>query len=144
MDRLLFCYNGLVNTIVLKGDPKSTNHIYRSACRGRFQTMYMTPEGKAIKQAYQWEAKSQWKAQPHTGELAVIITFYFATKRRRDLDNQNKLILDALTGIVWEDDSQICDLHLLRHYDKTNPRIEVTPIRMLALNQSQIATAATF
>ena len=39
--------------------------------------------------------------------LAVTICFFFATKRKRALDNQNKLVLDALTGIPYEDDSQI-------------------------------------
>ena len=51
---------------------------------------------------------------------------YFGTKRKADLDNFNKLSLDALTGIVWHDDSQISDLRLRRGYDKERPRIEVT------------------
>jgi Holliday junction resolvase RusA-like endonuclease len=34
--------------------------------------------------------------------------------------------LDALTGIVWHDDSQIADLRLRRAYDKALPRIEIT------------------
>jgi len=46
-------------------------------------------------------------------------------KRRLDLANQNKLILDALTGIAYLDDSQINELHLFRAYDPANPRIEV-------------------
>jgi Holliday junction resolvase RusA-like endonuclease len=41
------------------------------------------------------------------------------------LDNFNKLWQDALTGIVYEDDSQIAELHLYRDYDKANPRLEV-------------------
>jgi len=34
--------------------------------------------------------------------------------------------LDALTGIVRHDDSQISDLRLRRAYDKQRPRIELT------------------
>jgi hypothetical protein len=34
--------------IILSGEPKSTQHIYRSTCRGGFSNTYMTPEGKAI------------------------------------------------------------------------------------------------
>lgn len=85
----------------------------------------MTSEGKALKEAYQWEAKTQWKGKPLTGELEVSIRLYFGTKRRADLDNFNKLSLDALTGIVYDDDSQIAVLHLFRSYSKTNPRIEI-------------------
>ena len=113
-------------TIVLRGEPKSTQHIYRNTCRGGFSTTYMTAEGKALKEAYQWEAKSQWRGSMMTGDIRVSITLYFGTRRKADLDNFNKLSLDALTGIVYEDDSQIAELHLFRRYDKDNARIEVT------------------
>lgn len=86
----------------------------------------MTAQGKAIKEAYQWEAKSQWGAEPLTGDLDVSIRFFFKTKRKRDLDNQNKLVLDALSSIVYEDDSQIAALHLFRDYNVARPRIEIT------------------
>jgi Holliday junction resolvase RusA-like endonuclease len=42
------------------------------------------------------------------------------------LDNFNKLWQDALSGMVYEDDSQITELHLYRDYDKARPRIELT------------------
>jgi crossover junction endodeoxyribonuclease RusA len=57
--------------------------------------------------------------------VALSITFYFKTKRRRDLNNQNKLVLDALSGIVYGDDAQVAALHLMRRYDAARPRIEV-------------------
>jgi Holliday junction resolvase RusA-like endonuclease len=86
----------------------------------------MTPEGKALKEAYQWEAKAQWRGKPLDGDVSVSITFFFATKHRRDLDNQNKLVLDALSGIAYGDDSQIAELHLFRSYDRLRPRIEIS------------------
>ena len=90
----------------------------------------MTPAGKALKEAYQWEAKSQWKGRPLQGDVAVSVVFYFGTKRRFDLDNANKLWADALTGIVYGDDSQIAELTLRRAYDKVRPRIEITSIEL--------------
>ena len=86
----------------------------------------MTAQGKSIKTAYQWEAQAQWRTPPLTGELKVTARFFFGTKRKADLDNFNKLWQDALSGIVYEDDSQIAELHLYRHYDKAKPRIEIT------------------
>lgn len=112
--------------IILSGEPKSTQHIYRSTCRGGFSNTYMTAEGKAIKTAYQWEAKAQWRQALLKDELALTVRFFFGTKRKADLDNFNKLWQDALSGIVYEDDSQIGELHLYRDYDKTRPRIEIT------------------
>lgn len=88
----------------------------------------MTPEGKALKEKYCWEAKSQWKGRPLSGDVAVHITFFFATKRRRDLDNQNKLVLDSLTSIVYSDDCQIQELMLRRQYDAQRPRIEINVV----------------
>jgi Holliday junction resolvase RusA-like endonuclease len=85
----------------------------------------MTPQGKALKEAYQWEAKSQWNGKPVEGDVEVSLTLYFCTKRRADLDNFNKLSLDALTGIAYLDDSQIAKLSIVRGYDKSYPRIEI-------------------
>lgn len=83
-------------------------------------------KGRRSKRATSGKAKSQWKgAPPLTGDISVSITLYFGTKRRADLDNFNKLSLDALTGIVYEDDSQIAELNLKRAYDKARPRIEI-------------------
>jgi hypothetical protein len=44
----------------------------------------MTPEGKALKEQYQWEPQAQWKGTPLEGDIAVAITLYFGTKRRAD------------------------------------------------------------
>jgi Holliday junction resolvase RusA-like endonuclease len=82
-------------------------------------------EGKALKEQYQWEARSQWKGKPLEGDIEVSITLYFGTKRRADLDNFNKLSLDALTGIAYEDDSQISKLTIARAYDKAFSRIQI-------------------
>src|SRR4051795_10085950 len=110
-------------TITLSGEPKFTQHIYRSACNGRIPTRYMTAESQAIKTAYQWEAKAQWRGAPIKDELALSVRFFFGTKRKADLDNFNKLWADSLTGIVYDDDSQIGELHLYRAYDRVRPRI---------------------
>ncbi len=112
--------------ITLQGNPKSTQSIYRAACIGNHPRSYMTHEGKALKEQYQWEVKKQWKYGTLITPINLQIYFYFKDKRPRDLDNQNKLILDSMTGIVYRDDKQIDELHLYRNYDKENPRIEIT------------------
>jgi len=42
-----------------------------------------------------------------------------------DIDNFSKIVLDSCTGIVWNDDSQIQSLLIIKNYDKKNPRIEL-------------------
>jgi hypothetical protein len=51
--------------------------------------------------------------------------FVAPDQRRPGLDNQNTLVLDALVGIVHEDDSRIAELTLRRGYDRGNPRIKI-------------------
>lgn len=46
------------------------------------------------------------------GSLEVRIWLYFKDKRKRDIDNYNKGILDAMTNIVYNDDSQIEELNI--------------------------------
>ena len=47
------------------------------------------------------------------GDLFVSIDVWFPDRRRRDLDNLTKSTLDAIQHAgVYEDDSQICDLHI--------------------------------
>lgn len=46
--------------------------------------------------------------KPTTAPAAVEITLFPPDMRRRDLDNYNKALFDALTHAgVWEDDSQV-------------------------------------
>lgn len=116
--------------ITLTGEPKSTQTIYRYACRGSFPTMYMTKVGKDIKEQYSLEAKSQWKKEPIKGDIKMWVTLYFGTKRVHDIDNFSKLLLDSLTGIVYEDDVQIQELHIKKEFDKSNPRIELETVEI--------------
>lgn len=122
----------MVRKICLSGEPKSTQHIYGLTCRGRFSQRYMTPAGKRLKWEYQLEARAQWRGKPLIGDIEVSITLYFGTKRKADLDNFNKLSLDALTGIAYEDDSQIAKLTIERAYDKQKPRV------VISLNEASV------
>jgi Holliday junction resolvase RusA-like endonuclease len=112
--------------IKLAGEPRSTSHIYHYHCQGGFPKGYMNAVGKALKIDYQWQAKSQWKGKMVDEPLTVSMELFFGTKRKQDVDNYNKLVLDALTGIVWQDDSQIKSLTITKNYDKANPRVELT------------------
>jgi len=116
--------------IILKGNPLSTQHIYRSACRGRFPTRYMTKQGKEMKELYRSEAQKQYKKKVMSGNCSMEITLFFKDKRRRDVDNYNKLVLDSLEGIVYEDDKQIQSLKVEKRISAENPRIEIKIIKL--------------
>lgn len=46
-----------------------------------------------------------------------------APTTRPDIDNYAKMILDALNGIVFEDDSQVCEMTVLKKYGLPHVRI---------------------
>jgi crossover junction endodeoxyribonuclease RusA len=106
---------------ILKGNPQSTNHIYKHGGRH----VYMTDEGHALKKDYQIQLKQQYKDKPISERVDAKIKLYFGDKRKRDVDNYNKIILDACSKILWDDDCQIESLFIEKNYDKINPRIEL-------------------
>ena len=107
-----------VYKLTIKGNPVSVNSLYR----GR---RFLTDEGEAVKADYYYQAKGQWKSKPLVESVKLTVVAYFGSKRCRDLDNIAKALQDSLKGLVWEDDSQIDELHLFREYDKKNPRMEL-------------------
>lgn len=85
---------------------------------------YIQPRVRAAKDAIAWEARSQYRGKPLSGPIAVEVSLFWGDRRKHDWDN-NKAFFDALNGIVWEDDGQIKDAHILVEYDKTEPRVEM-------------------
>jgi Holliday junction resolvase RusA-like endonuclease len=57
--------------------------------------------------------------------LYVEIWFFRGDRRKVDLDNLGKSILDGLNHIAWKDDAQIEDLVLHKRYDKDHPRTDI-------------------
>lgn len=111
--------------IILNGEPRSNNHIYKYHCKFGFPSGYLSKEGKSLKLDYGRQAKSQWKDEPIEGEILVEIKLYFKRGGKHDIDNYGKILLDSLTGIVWVDDSQIGQMIVTKLIDKDNPRIEI-------------------
>lgn len=58
------------------------------------------------------------------GNVAVSMKF-FRARKSGDLDNRLKILLDALQGIAYANDSQVTELHAYRFDDPKNPRVEV-------------------
>lgn len=62
---------------------------------------------------------------PKDVDLIVKLALY-RPRRVGDIDGPIKTLFDALNGRAWVDDSQVSDLHVTRHDDKENPRVEVS------------------
>lgn len=107
--------------LTFKTLPVTTNRLYGISRTGR---RFTTARMGQSKHDIGWEATAQFRKKPLEGPLEVTITTFWPDKRKRDVDN-TKGFIDALSGIVWADDSQIQDLHQKKRFDKENPRVEV-------------------
>lgn len=89
--------------------PPSANRYWRHA-KGR---TYISKQALDYRAAV---AASTSRKVPLKGELAVKLSFDYPDKRKRDLDNLCKQVLDAMQHAgVYEDDSQIVQLLLVRN-----------------------------
>lgn len=87
--------------------PPSVNHYWRM-WRGR---MVVSREGRRFRERVA-ATLAALGARPLEGPLAVEIELYPPDRRRRDLDNCLKSILDALEeGNAYHDDSQVVCLN---------------------------------
>ncbi len=102
--------------------PPSVNHYYR---RVGNRTL-ISREGRVYRKRVCLALKDR-VSQAITGPLRVRIDVHPPDRRRRDLDNAMKALLDALQhGGAYEDDSQIDHLDIRRGAVVSNGTVTVT------------------
>ena len=62
-------------------------------------------------------------------QVVVDIEFYNGNRRRRDLDNMAKLVLDALNGEAFDDDYRVIELNLRKIFTTKDGGRSVVTIR---------------
>ncbi|MGN6094238.1 MAG: RusA family crossover junction endodeoxyribonuclease [Luteibacter jiangsuensis] len=97
--------------------PPSVNRIWRTPNKGPLagRTM-LAADGREYRLAVQNTVLNQLRSFPQLpGRLKVVLTLNPPDRRRRDIDNSAKAVLDSLMHAgVYRDDSQIDDLHIVR------------------------------
>jgi crossover junction endodeoxyribonuclease RusA len=95
--------------------PPSANRYWRNM-RGH---MVVSEETKTYKQHVRLLCGS---VEPFAGAVAIRFRV-FRARRAGDLDNYEKVLIDALKGILYDDDSAVVEIHAIRDDDKHNPRV---------------------
>lgn len=108
--------------VVIPTIPPSTQHVYGNRKGGG---KYLKKDGVAYKHEVFYEAKRQYKGEPIEGGVFVGISYFFGDNRVRDLDNYKKVLLDALSGVLWVDDRQIEVDVSIKSHKEDNPRVEL-------------------
>ena len=105
--------------------------------------VYTQSKTKKAEEAIKWAWKSQSKQYFQKEPLRITMDFYKAPPKntskknlelmerkkkrpltRPDIDNYEKLVLDALNNLAYEDDNQICE-SISRKYYSQKPRTEI-------------------
>lgn len=124
----------VANIIPVKRRPKI-------ATKGRHAHAY-TPTATLEEEAI---VGSCYRGEKYTGAVRLTLHIFKALPKRTpksiqrerntskpDIDNVLKAVMDALNGIAYDDDSQVCEIHVYKH-DKTRRagdsiRFSVEPI----------------
>jgi crossover junction endodeoxyribonuclease RusA len=93
--------------------PPTVNHYWKR--RHGQHSLYIAEAGKRYREDVLGLVLVANPARPVPGRLSVVLELHPPDRRRRDLDNTFKGLLDALTHArVYEDDSQIDHLEIDR------------------------------
>ena len=108
--------------IEIEGDP-----IPAARPRYSVRRVYQPKRNVEYRQMIQSAARLAMKGkEPISGELCAVVKLYRkykpAARNYGDADNHLKSVMDALTGICYKDDSQICRCVVEKYTDKENPR----------------------
>ncbi len=136
--------------------PLSANRYWRPVPIGKHITIVPTKEAKAYKTAVGWAARAAGVRAPIEGRVAFHVKLYPSRpldwqKRQRqhgaawddtvrciDLDNANKVLLDALKGVAIVDDAWVRRIVAERmEPDGGEARVVVT-ITAIATEQPQV------
>lgn len=109
--------------------PPTLNHNIGARGKCRYMTaaykdfLWAVAEEWARRRPPIWDASERFK---------IAVKLHFATRRKCDIDNRIKPLLDALTRAgVWYDDAQVDAIFVRRGgVDKDNPRAEVEVYRI--------------
>lgn len=96
----------------------------RLGVRGRKAYIYTPPETKEYEKLVGWVAKCTG-CRPTEGPVAVMLDVF--ARRKMDVDNIAKSVLDGLNGVAYLDDVQVVEL-LVRKYrvkNKADERVEI-------------------
>lgn len=102
--------------------PPLLNHMYVKTSRGVFLSAETTGFRLLVCNAVSKQTHGEYF---EADQMLTVELHVYRPRKTGDIDATPKAVLDALNGVLWHDDKQIDELHIYRHDDKNNPRVEV-------------------
>lgn len=93
--------------------PPSVNHYWRSTIVNKRLRVLISKKGRDYRaQVARFVGLGN---KPFTGRVAIVVEAFPPDRRKRDLDNMLKALLDSMTHAgVWHDDDQIDEVMIVR------------------------------
>jgi crossover junction endodeoxyribonuclease RusA len=103
--------------------PPSLNVMYR---KSKYGAIYKTLKARQyIDLVHQTIKEQNENIEILNCNVKVTIIMYQNDKRKRDIDNILKVLLDAMNNIIYVDDSQITELHIKKVCSTEINKIEI-------------------
>lgn len=107
--------------------PPSVNTFWRHVMIGKHPRTLISEKGRKYKQAVLEHFLIENIRTKFSGPLSCTVDLYPPCNRRRDCDNYCKGLLDSLGAAgLYDDDSQIIDLHIRMHPKRAPGSVRVT------------------
>lgn len=104
----------MANLTITLPFPPSVNHYWRHVVMGKRVTTLISAPGRKYSAAVQGEVLLQKADRRINSHVAMTVLLHAPDRRRRDVDNYAKSLLDSLVKSgVLEDDSVVRDLRLV-------------------------------
>jgi len=116
--------------------PPSVNHAYRNALRDGRRMRLRTAEAERYSQdvawiALAWAKRTGWVVPEAGRKIRMHLWYIWPSNRRMDTHNREKILLDALEGVLYCDDRWVLVQEEDFEVDRAHPRVELR----LELNQ---------
>jgi crossover junction endodeoxyribonuclease RusA len=111
-------------SFVIPGIP-GTKGRPRLGAHGNVYTPKKTTSFEHTVQTYARQAMAITGWRLTTDRCAMTLRVFWPNRRRKDLDNVAKVVMDSTNLLVVHDDSQFDELHVYGAVDAVRPRVEV-------------------
>lgn len=110
--------------------PPSLNHAYRNFVKDGRRMRVTTSAAERFKRDAGWLAKAwcqsvRWTVPEPGTKIVMRLWYYWPDRRRMDTHNREKVLLDALEGVLYQDDRWVLVQEQDFAVDRDNPRVEI-------------------
>ncbi|SFU81793.1 RusA family crossover junction endodeoxyribonuclease [Alicyclobacillus macrosporangiidus] len=111
--------------------PPTLNHAYRNFVHPSGRRMrVLTREAERFREEAAWLAKAWamqtgWSMPPPRTKVYLRLWYFWPDWRRADANNREKVLLDALEGVLYPDDRWVLVWEMDFDVDRERPRVEI-------------------